>query len=418
MPRRCVLRLQSIFAATLLMPLMTARSQTIRDSSGVQIVESRGPMIPASRAWRIEVRPMVAIGGQPADADTINELLLVMGITRLSDGRFAVGVQASAAVRFYDSRGKYLGFAGRRGQGPGEFRQIMGVWATRCDTLVVLDNGELEIFTGAGKFVGQGASRARGDAFIYPADVLSDGSYLGVQYDERSVPAAGRARRTQPVVRVSRDGARVDTIGTSLSGEEVFDGRNWFGQRVAFTGPGLVAGNDSSAFITSPVASEITQVTWDGQVTRLIRLPDRGRKPGNQEIRDYRAWAMAMPGEDGRAMSAAGKARAAQFLERTVYADRMPSFGNLIVDRSGNLWVQRFDHRSVFFTPGPARTQTMSVPSTWDVMDQNGRWLMTVELPSRFTPVEIGADYVAGLARDEDEIEQVRVYRLRKSDSP
>ena len=127
---------------------------------------------------------------------------------------------------------------------------------------------------------------------------------------------------------------------------------------------------------------------------------------------------MAMPGEDGRAMSAAGKARAAQFLERTVYADRMPSFGNLIVDRSGNLWVQRFDHRSVFFTPGPARTQTMSVPSTWDVMDQNGRWLTTVELPSRFTPVEIGADYVAGLARDEDEIEQVRVYRLRKSDSP
>ena len=44
--------------------------------------------------------------------------------------------------------------------------------------------------------------------------------------------------------------------------------------------------------------------------------------------------------------------------------------------------------------------------------------ITTVDLPARFTPVEIGADYVAGLARDEDEIEQLRVYRLRKPESP
>jgi len=37
-----------------------------------------------------------------------------------------------------------------------------------------------------------------------------------------------------------------------------------------------------------------------------------------------------------------------------------------------------------------------------------------VELPSRFTPSEIGVDYVAGMARDEDDVERVEVYRLRK----
>jgi hypothetical protein len=56
----------------------------------------------------------------------------------------------------------------------------------------------------------------------------------------------------------------------------------------------------------------------------------------------------------------------------------------------------------------------MTVPSIWDVLDPNGRWLCTVSLPARFTPVEIGSDYVAGLARDEDDVEQVRVYRLIK----
>jgi hypothetical protein len=117
-------------------------------------------------------------------------------------------------------------------------------------------------------------------------------------------------------------------------------------------------------------------------------------------------------------MPPAMKARFAQLLERAVFAERLPSFGAMIVDKAGNLWIQRYDYHSVFRTPGPVRTQTMTVPSRWDVIDTQGRWLTTVDLPARFTPVEIGADYVAGLARDEDEIEQVRVYRLRKPDSP
>ena len=113
-------------------------------------------------------------------------------------------------------------------------------------------------------------------------------------------------------------------------------------------------------------------------------------------------------------MQGAMKARREQQLEQTVFAEWLPPFGRLIVDRSGNLWLQRYEYRSAFFTPGPARTQTVPVPTRWDVLDSSGRWLCTVDLPERFTPVEIGADYVAGVARDQDEIEQVRVYRLQK----
>jgi hypothetical protein len=414
--RRCTLRCLS---CALVAPLAVADAQSVRDSAGVEIVENRIVGLSPARAWRIDRDPMIRMGSPGADADTLNELQLVMGITRLTDGRFAVGVQASNSVRFFEGSGKLVGSVGRRGQGPGEFRQIMGVWATSGDTLVVLDLGELEIFTGDGKLVAQGASRSRGDRFIYPATVLRDGSYLGVQYDEQSIPPAGRARRTRPVVRVSRDGTRIDTVGSSLSNEEIFDGRNWFGsQWVVFSRPSLVAGDETRHFISSPVAPEIKQVNRDGRAIRVIRLPDRSRKPGNEEIRAYRSWALAMTGEDGRPMSPAMKARTAEQLEKAIYADRMPSFGNLIVDRAGYLWVQRFDFRSVFFTPGPARTQTMTVASKWDVLDQSGRWITTVDLPARFTPVEIGVDYIAGLARDEDEIEQVHVYRLRKPQSP
>ncbi|HEX6316059.1 MAG TPA: hypothetical protein VFZ73_14410, partial [Gemmatimonadaceae bacterium] len=247
---RCLRRVLLASVATSTIPLGVSPAQAVRDSAGVQIVENRTAGLGASRAWRISPQPLMTIGGQQADTDTLGELNLVMGITRLRDGRFAVGVQASHAVRFYDARGRFLSSAGRRGQGPGEFRQIMGVWSTRGDTLVVLDQGELEIFTGDGKFVTQGASRARGDRFVYPSAVLSDGSYLGIAYDNvRTPPPAGRVRSSRPVVHVSRDGERVDTVGTFLSAEEVFDGRNTWGSRVAFSGYALLDGHDRSFFI-------------------------------------------------------------------------------------------------------------------------------------------------------------------------
>jgi hypothetical protein len=108
------------------------------------------------------------------------------------------------------------------------------------------------------------------------------------------------------------------------------------------------------------------------------------------------------------------RARFDQMLERATFAREFSPFGNMIVDAAGHLWVQHYDYRSVFQTPGPVRTQTLPVPSRWDVVDLTGRWLCTVELPSRFTPSEIGVDYVAGMARDEDDVERVEVYRLRK----
>ena len=404
-------------AGVALLALTTkASTQTVRDSAGINVVENVRPVLSAARAWRVDPAPSIRLGANAADADTLNELLLVMGVTRLSDDRFAVGVQASNTVRFYDARGRFVGSAGRRGQGPGEFRQVMGVRRIRGDTLVVTDGGEVEIFTGDGKFVRQGPSRSRGDRFVYPVVVLEDGSYLGVMYDDsRSAPPpAGRARRREPVVRVSRDGAVVDTIGSLTSSEALFDGRNVWGEAVAFSTGSVLSGDRASFFIGSPSDAEITQFELGGKTTRVIRLPNRGGKPGDQEIRDYRAWRLAMLGEDGRPMQPAMKQRIEQQLERTVYADRLPAFGNLIVDRSGNLWAQRFDYRSAFFTPGPVRTQTIPVPTRWDVLDSSGVWLCTVDLPERFTPVEIGTDYVAGVARDQDEIEQVHVYRLRK----
>lgn len=417
--RRCSPRQFSCaLAATTFAAFDAVESQSVRDSAGIQIVENRAAGLGASRAWRIDPQPIVTIGGQTADRDTLNELNLVMGITRLSDGRYAVGVQASNAVRFYDARGKYLGFAGRRGEGPGEFQQIMGVRALKGDTLFVTDLGEVELFAPNGRFARQGATRARADRFIYPSVVFSDGSYLGAARDDPAVPAAGQRRQQWPLVKVSPDGSKQTTVATMLSPEQKFDGRYPFGTMLVFSESSQLAGGSERFFISCPIEGEIDEYDLAGQRVRRIRLPNRNERPSDQAIREYREYVMASPGENGRPMPPAMKARFAEMLEKATYAARFPSIGRLLVDKVGNLWIQRYDYHSVFRTPGPVRTQTMTVASRWDVVDANGRWITTVDLPARFTPVEIGADYVAGLARDEDEVEQVRIYRLRKPDTP
>ncbi len=50
----------------------------------------------------------------------------------------------------------------------------------------------------------------------------------------------------------------------------------------------------------------------------------------------------------------------------------------------------------------------------WDVFDPTGCWPCTVTMPANFMPLEIGGDDGAGLARDDDDVEYVRRYRLVK----
>ena len=87
-----------------------------------------------------------------------------------------------------------------------------------------------------------------------------------------------------------------------------------------------------------------------------------------------------------------------------VYPESHPAFGRIYVDLPGNLWVLRTSPDRVPADPEP-----------WDVFDPEGVWLGAVALPARFTMREIGDDYVAGVWRDELDVEYVRVYRLLKS---
>ena len=79
----------------------------------------------------------------------------------------------------------------------------------------------------------------------------------------------------------------------------------------------------------------------------------------------------------------------------------LPPYGTFLIDRSGNIWLQ--DH--------PALQDTQR----WTVFDGDGALIARVAIPDKFTPYDIGADWIAGRELDDLEVEHARVYRIVKT---
>jgi hypothetical protein len=358
------------------------------------------------------------IGGEtaPTAGDSLYEFGGVMGLTRLSNGQWAIGVQSANQIRFYDATGRFVKAAGRAGQGPGEFRQIMGLKPGRADTLVLTDQFEIEYFTGDGKFVGQGASRANAvGTYVSPQAVLANGSYVGFRFNNvQTIPPAGRGTQLLPLYHVSERGRRPDSLGALPTAEVVFDGRRATGVAVTYGASAMLAATGERIFFSYPTTAKLVELDQVGRRLREIRLALPTRPVSAADRQDHLDWVINLPGELGGPVTPQVRALNERRAASTVFADNFPTHGLMLADRSGSLWLRRFDHRERRYKPGPVATITIPAPTIWDVIDSNGRWLCTLTMPAHFTPLEIGADYVAGISRDADDVESIRVYRVVK----
>ena len=92
-------------------------------------------------------------------------------------------------------------------------------------------------------------------------------------------------------------------------------------------------------------------------------------------------------------------------LEDLTPPDSVPKAVGLFVDDLNRVWARLLD---------PALTDGI----WYDVFDSDGRYLGPVRLPIRFTPLEIGRDYVLGVAKDELDVEYIELYDLVSEVSP
>jgi hypothetical protein len=94
------------------------------------------------------------------------------------------------------------------------------------------------------------------------------------------------------------------------------------------------------------------------------------------------------------------------------YPEILSPYSAIIAASTGELWVREAD-----LTGAPGcwcLAGLPTVPSKWSVFDAGGRWLGDVAMPPMMIPLEIGADYVLGRSRGEDEVPHAVMYRLEK----
>lgn len=78
---------------------------------------------------------------------------------------------------------------------------------------------------------------------------------------------------------------------------------------------------------------------------------------------------------------------------------RWPRIGALIADDLDRLWIQEYRRAEVPET-------------TWHVLTTDGAYLDEVTTPTAFTPQVIRGGLIAGVWRNELDVESIRIYRI------
>jgi hypothetical protein len=148
---------------------------------------------------------------------------------------------------------------------------------------------------------------------------------------------------------------------------------------------------------------EIEQHTADGALKRLIRLNVPPREIGAEDVSAHRA-VMRQAVEDQpmlRGMPQQIKQQMFDRVEKANYPKTFPFIVAIEAAADGSIWV--------YEQAKPGVEQRV-----YAVLDSTGAFLGRVTFPDRFEPRTIGTDKVAGVWKDADDVEHVRVYSIRK----
>lgn len=383
---------------------------TVTDSAGVQIVTSTGDGLWApGEAWA--VAPDVVIG--TAEGEPEYQFGQINGIDVGADGRIYVYDQQAREVRVFGPGGEFIASMGKAGSGPGELSQAAGpVFVAPGDTVVVPDmmQQRLTLYTGQGEPAGS-----------HPLP-MTEG--IAVKWMERpdqdlvqqamimAFPGREDVDPKNLLLHRQHTGALVDTVLEMPIGESV----SFSGSTPTITlfesEPMWTVGPDGRLCTGINSDYSINVHSPDGELVRIVRKPFEARRVTDTDQAELRRiirelWQdQGMPPEALDAMS-----------QRLNFAETYPAYANILGGPDGSLWVQRIQTPDeIREVGGTFNVQDMG-SATWEVFDNDGRLLGTVEMPPRFTPLAFinGAFY--GVLRDELDVQYAARMTVTRSDA-
>ena len=350
------------------------------------------------REWTVDPTPRLRIA-MSADVD----FATLIGVSVLPNGGVVLASDLRNNIQFFDSLGRSTKTVGRNGQGPGEFEGV-NHFLRFGDTLAVIDmNQATHRFTLGGQFVR--SSRVATTVEQVHGFFANGDLVVGVKRLEQ-IPEGRWQQATEELVRITAS-SRV-TLGsfptqefTRLPGGKlkgnVYSPRN----RVAVL---------RNQFCTG-YAGSTTFGCYDRSGRRLWTRALANALPVAVTNADKEAYFSDIytvnVGSPRKMLDDQVRwARAS-----ATFAKSLGVYGPLLAARDDALWIgppSTDDWRRTNPNPLPERS------TRWRVYSSAGELLANVTLPPRFYLLEAGADYVAGVTKDDDDLEVVLVYSLRK----
>lgn len=359
-----------------------------------------------SSAWEVAATPTVVIGSGEA-----GDLYQVRGAVILATGSLVVADGGSGQLRLYGREGQLLRVLGRRGEGPGEFRRLSGVWKFEGDSLLALDTSfgqhRFLVFSPGGDFVRSwspltppGESRTLG-----VAAVASDGAVLfltSTTIRPAEVPVLGR--NLESAYWYKSDGDLAGSLGR-FPGPLIYRGSGMQQGRVSFGAGTLFAATGLWWFSFDPISGDIRKHRRDGTVELVFRMEvprapiteahkSKERERRKAELRE------GLRGAVGPMQRLLVEQEA--MVEEMPFPERFPPYARVFGGSDGCLWVQVYPP----LEDGGER---------WQVLAPSGQWLARVTLPYGLTLYDVAADNVVVVRRDELGTEYVQVHGLERS---
>jgi len=374
-------------------------------TTDVRVVEDTAPAWGGTSQWTVGETPTLDLD------DPATPFTGLAPVLRLSDGRIVVADGSQQNIRYFDRSGALLRTVGGRNADEGEFHGLGWIGRARGDTVVAYDfvARRFVLYDGKGKFARIAKLRPADDqAFAEPLASFPDGSVL-FRVGAPRTPFVGAPGTvvldSSAYVRFALDGTPQANLGVFPQGQtfgvQVRPGSAPAPFPVPFGTWTAAAVRGDSMLIGTAASFEIASIGPDGTPVGLLRAAIPRAVITPEEASAYTAAALTRLRTGALSMQTPLDSSFIRAIERAPFPARKPAFGQLVVDRTGALWV------SEPVTP-PAE------PTSWTVFGADGAWLGSVATPAGLRIDEIGADYVLGVWRQAHGGERVRSYPLSR----
>jgi hypothetical protein len=351
-----------------------------RDSAGVMIVESAEPQWSYETSWQLAPEPTVSIGGVDGPWEQqfsyVRDAMLLEGMVVVTEG-------SSGELRYYDLQGQHQVTIGRLGEGPGEFSSAASMRLCQLSggSVAVTDDtrNRFHVISPEQEFSSTVSLPSVRGRPLWPRDCLSDGSWLvqGETHQRRD----NQTTFVSHSIHVVDEGGHVTEDVTRVSGNAT-----WWNPELednvalpfAAKDQALASGPD--LVVLRATEGQIEWRTREGRLKRVARRVRFARVPTATEVDEQAFYDQGLP-----------------------LPEFVPLYRAAFADPQGNVWAHRY--RIPEETAGQ-----------YDVFDQDGAWLGTVEMPPDLTVFEIGSDHVVGMSRDSLDVQRVDIYGIVKGD--